>query len=295
MKFTIVDKIVDRVEQRLSADKVRLPVSDLKRRVADARPAVSFSESLSGPFGLIAEIKRCSPSRGLMHHQDIEDVARTYQDHSFVRAVSVLTNRDDFGMSIEDLAAMRKLISKPILRKDFIFDEYQVYEARAFGADAILLMASIVTDANLMRGLFDLSRELGMDVLFECRDKAEIDAIPSGAKVYGINSRKLGAKTFFGLSRYTWAKWFDKPLGLPDSSVQRRKFQLANYIPDHALKVAESGVTPGIIAEIRDQYNSALVGTAILNAPEGVRATLDTFSSATSEKCFDAAELLTSR
>ena len=160
MKSTILDEIVARVKQRVSADKTVRPIKELKRRVADAPPPVSFSKAIGGTFGLIAEIKRSSPSQGYMLHQQVLDVARVYQDHSFVRAVSVLTNRDDFEMSIEDLAASRKLISKPILRKDFIFDEYQVYESRVFGADAILLMANILTDPGRMLGLFDLAEAL---------------------------------------------------------------------------------------------------------------------------------------
>lgn len=284
MKYTVLSEILARVQERISADKLHRPVNDLKKRISDTPPAASFSDSLRGAFGLIAEIKRRSPSQGSMRHQEIEDVARKYQEHSFVRAVSVLTNRDHFDMRIEDLEHMRSLITKPILRKDFIFDEYQVYEARAFGADAILLMANVLTDRKKMQGLFDLSRQLGMDVLFECRDKSEIDAIPSGAKIYGINSRKLKAKQFFGISlRYTFSKWFKRVI--PDKSIEYAVFDLVNHIPKHSVKVAESGLVPREINLIRDkyQYNSALVGTAILNAPEGVTAALDAFSGCHSE------------
>jgi indole-3-glycerol phosphate synthase len=298
MKLTILHEIVERVRNKVATDKSETPVAELKRRISDARPVVSFSKSIAADFGLIAEIKRRSPSQGLMRHQVIPDIARIYQEHSFVRAVSVVTNRDDFKMSIKDLAETRELIAKPILRKDFIVDEYQVYEARAFGADAILLMASILTDPKRIQGLFDLSTDLGMDVLFECRDRAEIDAIPSGAKVYGINSRKLKAKKVFGFSRFTAARVLRRfPGNWRDTSVQHSIFDLAKYIPKHALKVAESGLVPAEIGNIRDNYgyNSALVGTAILNAPEGVKEALDAFNGLCYESRFAATEMAHSR
>jgi indole-3-glycerol phosphate synthase len=276
---TVLDKIVARVKRRLADDKSRWPVEDLKKRIADARPTASFWKALSGSFGLIAEIKKCSPSQGKMRHQDASDIANTYQDHSFVRAVSVLTNRDDFGMNIKDLESARRIISKPILRKDFVFDEYQVFEARAYGADAILLMANILTDPARMRGLFDLSQDLEMDVLFECRSEEEINAIPSGAKIYGINSRKLKAATLFGIDRYLLARKL-RHFGVSDRSVEHAPFDLASRIPSNALKVAESGLRASEISRMRDtyHYNAALVGTAILNSTSGIKSALDSFA-----------------
>lgn len=284
MKFTVLGEIVERVKAKLSEDKREWPIDDVKRRIRDAQPVRSFYNSLSGPFGLIAEIKKCSPSQGPMRHRDINEVARIYEDHSFVRAVSVLTNRDDFDMSIQALASVRKLIEKPILRKDFIFDEYQVYEARAAGADAVLLMANIVDDLHLRRGLFDLATHLGMDVLFECRDEKEIASIPYGAKIYGINSRKMKARTFLGISRYSYARALSR-ISIPDKSIQYPVFELARHIPKSAIKIAESGLVPSEIGRIRDEYryNAALVGTAILNAQQGVKAALDAFSSPVQE------------
>jgi indole-3-glycerol phosphate synthase len=295
MKFTILDEIVERVKQRLSADKVRWPIHELKKRLIDAPPVTSFANAISGQFGLIAEIKRRSPSQGLMLRRDVSEVARVYQSHSFVRAVSVLTNRDDFEMSIADLENARKLIRKPILRKDFIFDEYQVYEARAFGADAILLMANILTDPKRMQGLFDLTTDLGMDVLFECRDKKEIESIPVGARIYGINSRKLRARKVFGLSRYSFAKWL-KPFGVRDRSTQYPIFELVHHIPKGVLRVAESGLVPSQINRIADyHYNAALVGTAILNDPNGVSEALEAFRSPLRDNRFSVHEVIHSR
>jgi indole-3-glycerol phosphate synthase len=275
---TVLDKIVNRAMLKVSSDKVQRPIAEIKRHIADAPPVVSFRDAIDGSFGLIAEIKRKSPSRGAMRNQDVEAIARIYQDHDFVRAISMLTNRDDFDMSINDLEKVRALTSKPILRKDFIFDEYQVYEARAYGADAVLLMATVLTDPKQMQGLFDLSVSLGMDVLLECRSVEEINAMPSGAKIYGINSRWLKAPEFWGISRYTVAKWLGRTL--PDPSIGGASFDLARYIPKLALKVAESGLNPSTIGQVRDEYgyNAALVGTSILNDPRGVESALDEFS-----------------
>jgi indole-3-glycerol phosphate synthase len=274
---TVLDEIVARSKRMVADDKSRVPIAELEKRIADRPAPISFFKSISGEFGLIAEIKRRSPSQGAMRHQDIERIARIYQNHDFVRAISMLTNRDDFKMSIQDLATVRKLTDKPILRKDFIFDEYQIFEARAYGADAVLLMANVLKTTERMRELFELSRSLGMDVLFECRNKSEIDAVPEDAKIYGINSRKLNAKKVLWFSRYTLALIFRGILA--DQSVQLGRFALATAIPKKALKVAESGLTPREIGRIRSQYdyNAALVGTAILNAATSVESALNTF------------------
>ena len=280
MKFkthsTVLDGILHRAAARLEADKSSLPLHDLKKRLADAPPPVSLQSALAGPFGLIAEIKRKSPSQGVMLRSDIAETARIYQAHPIVRAISVLTNRDDFDMTMTDLANVKNLTTKPVLRKDFIFDEYQVFEARAFGADAILLMASVITDSKLMHGLFDLATNLGMDVLFECRSVEDINFIPKPARIFGINSRKLKARQWFGISRYTLAKLI-RPV-VQDKSIEFSAFDLVKHLPPGVLKVAESGLSPKEIHTVTDRYNCALVGTSILNATNGPKAELDAFA-----------------
>jgi len=278
---TVLDEIVQRAKERVAADKSRVPINELQRRIADAPPVVSFLRSLKSGFGLIAEIKKRSPSQGPMRNQGVAEITRIYHDHPVVKAISMLTNRDDFAMEIGDLWAARNVTTKPILRKDFIFDEYQVYEARAYGADAILLMASVVTDPTQMRRLFELSQSLGMDVLFECRSQAEIEAIPAAAQIFGINSRKLRARTVLGVNRYVISRVL-RHLHIADRSVEPNSFDLVRHIPRPAIKVAESGLSPHEIAPVRDHYgyNAALVGTAILNAQEGVEHALNAFSSA---------------
>lgn len=284
---TILDKIVRRSELRLQSDKEATSLAEMKRRVADAPPVISFSKSLRKSFGVIAEIKKRSPSQGAMIQSDVPSIARQYQASSIVRAFSVLTNRDDFGMSIEDLAVVRKLTDKPILRKDFIFDEYQIYEARAHGADAVLLMTNVVTDREALHGLFHLSQDLGMDVLFECRSREEIAMVPEGATVFGINSRKMAASVIFGLSwRYLLGK-FASRIGIgKDRSIQLKALELVTDLPQDAIKVAESGVDANSIALVRDKlrYDAVLIGTALLNRSQNVEHSLRELASALSQK-----------
>ena len=165
------------------------------------------------------------------------------------------------------LQRVRALVPKPILRKDFIFDEYQVYEARAFGADALLLMVNVL-ERDKMRRLFELSRELGMDALFEAHTKEEIESIPDGAVLYGINSRKFTASS----------ELFSTARKGPDLSIELETFSLIRHVPNQAIKIAESGVGPGQMAEVvKLGYDAILVGTSLLKAPEGIVNMLQKF------------------
>ncbi len=269
--MAFLHEIVARKEQELAAAKAARDLKAVKARVPDAPPVRSFSNALRKGFGLIAEIKRKSPSGGDMRPENVVEAPAAYARSPVVKAVSVLTNTIDFGMGIEDLQRMRAAISKPILRKDFIFDEYQVYEARAFGADALLLMANVL-DRDRMRKLFELSREIGLDVLFETHTKEEIESIPEGAGLYGINSRKFmtSAKVFSGSAG-----------GGADLSIELDTFGLIHHLPKHAIKIAESGVSPAKAAEvIKLGYDAILVGTSLLKAPEGVEKMLEEFERA---------------
>jgi indole-3-glycerol phosphate synthase len=207
-----------------------------------------------------------------MRRENVEHAAAAYAKSPVVKCVSVLTNSIDFGMAIDDLSKMKQQIPKPILRKDFIFEEYQVYEARAFGADALLLMVNVL-DGDNMRRLFGLSRELGMDVLFEAHTKEEIDAIPEGAKLYGINSRKFKAS----------AQTFANSTKGSDFTVDPETFSLINHLPKHAVKIAESGVAPSQLSEVFNLgYDAVLVGTSLLKADEGIHEMLKQFEIAVS-------------
>jgi len=152
-----------------------------------------------------------------------------------------------------------------------------VYEARAFGADAILLMANLLEPAE-MKLLYTPAKELGMDVLFECHTREQIDQLPEGAEIYGINSRTFTS----GTTRYGVSALLGKLGSSKDLTVDLDRFELGQYVPKHALKVAESGVSAKTIRQIRDElsYHAALVGTSFLKAAHGVRRELELFEQA---------------
>jgi indole-3-glycerol phosphate synthase len=263
-------EIVARKREELAAAKRARDLDTLKKMMRDAPPVRSFSGALRTGFGLIAEIKRRSPSGGNMRTENVDAAPNAYAASKAVKAVSVLTNTVDFGMSIEELQRVREAVKKPVLRKDFIFDEYQVYEARAFGADALLLMVNVL-DRTKMKQLFELSRELGMDVLFEAHTREEIDAIPQGAVLYGINSRKFKTSTqvYEGSKKGT------------DLTIELDTFSLVRDLPKGVIKIAESGVGPAQVREvIKLGYDAILVGTSLLKATHGVEEMLGEFEEA---------------
>jgi indole-3-glycerol phosphate synthase len=279
---TILDKIIRDVRTELAAAQQERPLAELKRMMVDAAPVRSFTTALRNGFGLIAEIKECSPSHGSMRRQNIDEAPAAYQQSALVRGISVLTNATHFGMSMERLRQVKLGTTKPVLRKDFIFDDYQVYEARAYGADAILLMANLL-DATEMKRLFELARELGMNALFECHVQEEIGEIPAGAEIYGINSRTFAARdNVLGVGRYGISKLLGQLGAKRDLTIDQGRFDLGQFLPANAIKVAESGVTPQTVKRLRDElgYQAALVGTSLLTSPKGITAELELFTNA---------------
>jgi len=268
--MAFLDEILERKRTEIAAAKKLRDLGVLKRMISDAPSLRSFSSALTNGFGLIAEIKRRSPSGGEMRRKNVEQAPSAYANSPVVKCVSVLTNSTDFGMGIEDLSKMKSQIQKPILRKDFIIEEYQVYEARAFGADALLLMVNVLERENMKR-LFNLSRELGMEVLFEAHTKEEIEAIPEGAKLYGINSRKFKASN----------ETFAYSTKGPDLSIELETFSLIKHLPKGSIKVAESGVEPSRFSEVMQMgYDAVLVGTSLLKAKKGIESMLSNFEQA---------------
>lgn len=265
--MTFLDKVVANKKQEFAAAKQLRDLAALKQMLKDAPPVRSLAGALRTGFGLIAEIKRKSPSGGDMRAENVAAAPAAYARSGAVKAVSVLTNTVDFGGAIEDLQKVRSVVPKPILRKDFIFDEYQVYEARAFGADALLLMANVLEPAR-MKALFELSRELGLEVLFEAHTVEEIESIPPGAVLYGVNSRKFAAST----------KLLTGAVKGPDLTVELDTFSLVQHLPKGAIKIAESGVSPAQVADVkRLGYDGILVGTSLLKAKNGIEAELAEF------------------
>lgn len=269
--MTILDEILADVKAEVAAAKMAAPVSELRARLADAPPPRNFGAALdSAGFGLIAEIKRRSPSVGPMRAENVDDAAAAYAGSIHVRAVSILTNQTHFGMGIGDLAKIRASLPQPVLRKDFFIEEYQILEARAHGADAILLMANVL-DAARLRGFYQLACELGMEALFEIHTPDEIATLPESARIVGINSRKFKATSGFVGATGSSEK---------DFSLEMSVFDLVDQLPAGCLRVAESGLSPATIPKVASKFDAALVGTSLLRDPRGVAACLADFARA---------------
>ena len=273
---TSLDRILADVREEVSAARLRLSEADLRGMIGDAPPVRSLPLALGADFGLIAEIKACSPSVGAMRAENVAEAPIAYEESPVVRALSVLTNERHFGGSPEFLRTVRHHVSKPVLRKDFIISEYQIREARAFGADAILLMASVL-DAPRLKGFHELVLELSMEALFEVHDEAEIAALPKSARIVGINSRKFKAPVesagFVGAAGSS-----EK-----DFSINLEAFDLVEKLPEGTLRIAESGLDAGNMSTVRDHFHAALVGTSLLRDPKGIRYGLAAFEEALKE------------
>ena len=274
---TILDHIMVDVRRELAESQAKRPLTELKRMIADAPTVRSFKGALQNGFGIIAEIKERSPSHGPMRRENVDEAAAAYEQSGIVRAISVLTNNSHFGMNMERLREVKARGTKPVLRKDFIFDDYQAYEARAYGADAILLMANLL-EPDEMKRLYATAKELNMDALFECHTQEQIAQLPPGAEIYGVNSRTFAS----GTARYGVSALLGKFGSSKDLTVDLNRFELGQFVPKHAVKVAESGVSAKTIRSVRDElgYHAALVGTSFLKATHGIRRELELFQQA---------------
>ncbi len=269
--MTILDRILPDVRRELDEARATMPLDEMKRLAADApEPRDFFGALAADGFGLIAEIKHRSPSMGDMRAGNVLAAAAAYEGSPVVRAVSVLTNRTHFGTGLDELTSVAAASTKPVLRKDFILDPYQIYAARAAGADAVLLMANVL-NADQLRDLHAVVLDLGMESLFEVHEAAEIEALPPGARVVGINSRKFKSREGFVAAGESADK---------DFTLDFAAFELAEQLPPGCLRVAESGVTPQTIAPLRRHFQSALVGTSLLRDPRGVAESLEDFAAA---------------
>jgi indole-3-glycerol phosphate synthase len=243
--------------------KTKTSLKSLKHKIRDLPPTLGFARRISAhPFSIIAEIKTKSPSMGSMSlfaEQTANIAHKIYERHEIVSAISVLTQESHFGGSEARLRMVRRQSRKPILRKDFIRDEYEVYFSRAIGADAILLMANVITDKSLFSHLHDLATDLGLDVLCEIHTEEEINVIPDSAKICGINSRRFkDSKAFFLAS-------FARHVG-KDATTDLAAFDLFGKLPGHVLKIAESGMTSSNLGRVLKKYpfDAALIGSSLL-------------------------------
>ena len=211
---SILEEIVRRTRADLVDRRARLPLVDLKARCRDRDPARDFLGAVRreagetgrrrGPIRVIAEVKKASPSKGVIRPDFApQELAQAYADAG-AHAISVLTDEPFFQGSLEHLAAIRRVVDRPILRKDFHLDAYQLWEARAAGADAVLLIGATLEPAAL-QDLLGLARELTLAALVEVHTRQELaTALGSGANLVGINNRDLKSfqvslETTFGL------------------------------------------------------------------------------------------------
>ncbi len=247
--MNVLTKIVQRKAERLKEAKTAHPLAELKARLADREGTRDFSAAVSrkdahDPIRLIAEIKKASPSKGLIR-QDFDPAAiASVYDQGPVSAISVLTEEDYFQGSLSYIPLVRGGTKKPALRKDFIFDEYQVYESRANQADAILLIAAIL-ERNQASDLLHLAGELGLHVLFEVHDEPDLEkALEIGAGIIGINNRNL------------------KTLAIDLATTYRLK----RDIPEGKTVVSESGISTreDVLRLQESGVDAILVGTSIM-------------------------------
>lgn len=246
----ILDEIVANKKDEVKNRKMVFPLSELKARIKDLPDTKGFKNAIArdkekdAPVRLIAEIKKASPSKGIIREDfNPQRIACIYQEGG-ASAISVLTEERYFLGSIDNLSVVRRVVSIPILRKDFIFDPYQIYEARAFGADAALLIAAIL-DRSQIDEYLGLLSDLNMDAIVEIHDKDELEkALQTKAEIIGINNRDL--------------KTFKIDMGAT--------YSLKSEIPEGKVVVSESGINNryDIIQMQRAGIDAVLIGEALM-------------------------------
>ena len=249
--MAILDEILRKRKERLAAEKGLRPIGEIKSRLGDFLPPapLDFLNAIKRKNGinLIAEVKKASPSLGLIRADfNPEKIAATYREKA--SAISVLTEEDFFKGSLSYLDIVKKVSGKPVLRKDFIFDHYQVYEARAAGADAILLIAKALSPGQA-EDLMGAAGELGLGVLFETHDFRDLEtAIRLDAAIIGINNRDLDT------------------LKVDIETT----FRLAGEVPPGKVVVSESGISERKhVSRLEEAgVDAILVGTAFMKSAD---------------------------
>lgn len=245
MAETILDMILSDKKREVEETKTITPLYALKERISRRNTPLDFTSALRREgLNLIAEVKKASPSKGVLC-PDLDPVtlAKTYEENG-AAAISVLTESKYFQGNIEYLAAIREQVHIPLLRKDFIYDEYQVYESAAYGADALLLIVAVLEPEQLSN-LLGLSRDLGLGCLVEVHNEEELMiAMLADAEIIGINNRNLD----------TFAT---------DTNTTRR---LRMLVPQGTVVVSESGIHErGDIRKMKEcKVNAVLIGEALV-------------------------------
>ena len=242
----ILDKIVAKKRKEIAESRARTPLASVQQSAADAPSPKDFLGALqaSQGIGLIAEIKKASPSKGLIREDfDPPSIAKTYTALG-ASCISILTDETFFQGSLSYLQQIRAIVDTPLLRKEFILDTYQIYEARAAGADAVLLIAEILTATELAH-FSDLAQQLGMVALIELYDPDNLPAVlATGTPLIGVNNRDL--------------RTFEVDLG--------HTVRLRDQIPENILLVGESGIHSREDALYLQEHgvNAMLVGESLM-------------------------------
>lgn len=242
-----IDPIIAERKKLLEREMKYRPLSELKENIRVKKIRANFKKALidKNNVSIICEYKPASPSKGHISNLMVEDVVPLYEKYG-ASAVSVLTEETFFKSNIKNLRIASKSTKLPILRKDFIMDEYQIYEARSCGASAVLLMADLYKD---LRFGIDLCHYFEMDALVECKNREEIEmATKAGADIIGINNRDFR-----------------------DFSIDlKRTEKLAKYVPEDIILVSESGVQNGEDVKLLGIYgaDAVLVGSSIMESAD---------------------------
>lgn len=250
--LTILDTIIASKKKEVADRKSTTSLSVLEKATAFSRKTLSLKENLlSSNTGIISEFKRKSPSLGWIHQDaDAVDITSGYSNAG-ASGISILTDMEYFGGTPLDIIAARPFIACPILRKDFVIDEYQLYEAKAFGADVILLIAAALTVSETMK-FAKRAHELGLEVLLEVHDAQEIHHANEYVDLMGVNNRNL--KTF-------------------EQNLQT-SFHLTDLIPDNFVKVSESGISSiDTVKNLRNAgYRGFLMGENFMKEEQPAKA-----------------------
>jgi len=244
----ILEEIVSKKQDEVAARKKKIVLKTLQETIAGMPPPRDFAASLRRKIAIIAEIKRRSPSHGLLRGNfEPAKIALLYEQNG-AAAVSVLTDETFFGGGDNDIAAVKSAVALPVLRKEFIIDPYQITETRAIGADAILLIASLLGEEKL-RDYRQEAESLGLAALVEAHNRQELFAsLSSGARIIGVNNRDL--RTL--------------------ATDIRVSLELAPLLPHDLTAVSESGIETGhdIEALRKVGFNAFLIGGALLSSPD---------------------------
>lgn len=239
----ILKKIVRAKKKEIFKTKIKEPINELKDKISVNDPPKDFKKALNGKFSIICEYKRASPSTGPISSKKLEEMIKSFENGG-ASAISILTEKRFFKGDIRYLERAKSITNLPILMKDFIIDEYQIFQARAHGASSILLIASICPN---LEAFIHLSKSLNIEPLIECENSLEIyKALENGAEIIGINNRNLN-----------------------DFTINLNRTQAyAPLIPKEKILVSESGVKKPEDVKILREYgaDAILIGTGVMKS-----------------------------